>query len=162
MKFFVKHLSKFQIHYIYLFYKLDKKKERKKRNGTIPSTDNIQLHTLKKLKIFKNNKINFLLVCYFPDRKCSFYFLIYLFLAMPKPCGSSKARDQTHTTAVTWATAVTSDPYATEPPGNSQCMFSGSLSFLYSIAPYVCPHHNTYHVELLLPIYSLVLMSFYR
>ena len=37
----------------------------------------------------------------------SFSFFPFFFLVEPAACGSSLARDQTHTTAATWATAVT-------------------------------------------------------
>ena len=47
----------------------------------------------------------------------------HFFLATPPACRSSQARDQTHTTAVTRAIAVTVlDPKPTEPPGNS-CLY---------------------------------------
>ena len=48
-------------------------------------------------------------------------FVVCLFLAMPTACRSSQARDQTHATAVTWATVVTTlDLLPAEPQGNSQ------------------------------------------
>ena len=48
------------------------------------------------------------------------YLFIY-FLAKASACRGSQARDQTHTTAVTWATAETMpDLYPSEPEGNSQ------------------------------------------
>ena len=39
-------------------------------------------------------------------QKKNFFFLNFLILAMPVAFGSSWAKDRTHTTAVTWATAV--------------------------------------------------------
>ena len=41
------------------------------------------------------------------DSSHSFFFLLNIFLTMSTACGSAQARDSTHTTAVTQATAVT-------------------------------------------------------
>ena len=47
------------------------------------------------------------------------YLCIYL-LVVPMACGSSQARNQTHTTAATRAKAMTTlDPSPDEPQGNS-------------------------------------------
>ena len=75
---------------------------------------------------------------YYPG---TIFLSFFLLLAIPRACGISWAGDQTHATAATWATAVTT------PDPNPLCHrellepFSFFLSFFLFLGPHLC------HVE---------------